>query len=107
MRITYPTRGKGALGHLSSAPAGASKREAPASNLTEKTVTRPEFSFVITLRKCILFLKIIISLSVILFHFLKEIEEQLKKRGITKDKDVSEIYLANRLSLFCLNDHDQ
>ena len=44
--------------------------------------------------------KIIISLSVILFHFLKEIEEQLKKRGITKDKDVSEIYLANRLSLY-------
>ena len=46
------------------------------------------------------FQKIIFSLSDILFHFLKEIEQQLKKRGITKDKDVSEIYLANRLSLF-------
>jgi len=35
----------------------------------------------------------------------KEIEEQLKRRGTTKDKDVSEIYLANRLSFFYLNHH--
>ena len=69
-------------------------------SLNLSPLTRPEFCFVITLRKCIFFLKIIISLSVILFHFLKKIEEQLKKRGITKDKDVSEIYLANRLSLY-------
>ena len=33
----YPTRGKGALGPLLSAPVGASKRETPTSNLTEST----------------------------------------------------------------------
>ena len=33
----YPTRGKGALGPVLSAPAGASKRETPTSNLTEST----------------------------------------------------------------------
>ena len=32
---TFSTRGKGALGPLSSAPAGASERETPTSNLTE------------------------------------------------------------------------
>ena len=32
-----PTRGKGALGPLLSAPAGASKRETPTSNHTEST----------------------------------------------------------------------
>ena len=34
----YPTKGKGALGPLLSAHAGASKRETPTSNLTESTV---------------------------------------------------------------------
>ena len=33
----FSTRGKGALGPLLSAPAGASKRETPTSNLTEST----------------------------------------------------------------------
>ena len=33
----FLTRGKGALGSLLSAPAGASKRETPTSNLTEST----------------------------------------------------------------------
>ena len=33
----YPTRGKGALGPILPAPAGASKRETPTSNLIEST----------------------------------------------------------------------
>ena len=33
----FSTRGKGALGPLLTAPAGASKRETPTSNLTEST----------------------------------------------------------------------
>ena len=33
----FSTRGKGALGSLLSAPAGASERETPTSNLTEST----------------------------------------------------------------------
>ena len=35
--LVFSTRGKGALGPLLSAPAGASKRETPTSNLTEST----------------------------------------------------------------------
>ena len=36
--LTFSTRGKGAMGPLLSAPAGASKRETTTSNLTENTV---------------------------------------------------------------------
>ena len=36
----FSTTGKGALGPLLSAPAGASKRETPTSNLTESTADK-------------------------------------------------------------------
>ena len=41
----------------------------------------------------------ILGLSNYSFRFIKDIEEQLKRRGITNDKDVSEIYLADRLGI--------
>ena len=51
----FSTQAKGALGSLLSAPAGASKRETPTSNLTESTVLviLNHCFFMITYKFCI------------------------------------------------------
>ena len=69
----FSTRGKGALGPLLSALAGASKRETPTSNLTESTVSDVillSFYFVLRISKNKLYCEKLIGRDLIKFNVL-------------------------------------